>query len=1142
MDSKNFWMLPAVLPVALAISSSASAETPAHKADFRNHQLRTPKVATYDLSVMDDATPEVALSRKQAWLRGTKGVPVVRGNRQGVRGSSGVDTLDRIDYSFITGTMAGGVDEIASDASFRANISSDGAFSVFTSFAQNLTADDALGFAQIYRVNNTTGAIEMVSKTTANGPGNGGSGVPTFKGNSMFHASMFRNGISNDGARVSFTSEADNLVAGDTNGVSDVFVWDSTGPTVSRVSVTSAGAQLTGASFDGMISGNGNFVAFTSLDAIGNTAGFTADPDVAFADSLVGRQIGANIFRRDISGAATTLVSHAFGAAGTGANSDSFAASISDDGTRIAYESRSLNLISPAKTSIANTGNVNAQNLCSIYMWSSGSGANEMVDRDEAAGDVNANALDSWGAYISRNGRFVIYITRKALDATTGGGSRVECTDMNAASWWLTHRRMNTNAAGTNLIATGGYRMGWSGWISDDGLVATFTNKPISADGLQDWDEVRVKVVATDTSNVSLTDPPMINTAVGGATVDTGEYRWGSGHDKGAPSAAVMSADKTKFVFTHNSTVLDGPTAGLPNVFLGTVNGSMTVTGMTRISRGTTNGGTIALGEDSVTKVSSFQKPAISSNGKYVVYSSINPTPLEAIPFASRPYQIGHNFAGVNGEQMYVVDTETGDWALASFGVATDTSIYALGVGDPISTYGNLYTFSDGSDFVSTSGLYPIQDFAAMQNSEVTWTDSFYGPGFNRSQFEELGFAASVSNNGDVCFWTPGYTDAPDGPNAVFGTLLGQYYIMVTNAAAGTCEALLTNGGGYIANTVSHIVPFSEATHISADGRYVGFTSDAIDVVLPDDNGGVSRQAYIHDRNAVSNPNRLVARRRDTGTGLGVTTEITGGESFTLGISSDGQKVLWTDVDAGNIFDPSFAPDSIGQLFLFNDAASGAFNDGVGTMQCVSTDDAGAAVTDSAGTPFTGSYSSTAMSSDGAVVAFLGSLDTTTVTGESGPAVGLQAYKKVVGANSGTGVLGDLTILSKASGAPFVDGTDGINTLSMSTDGTQIAFPSDVAAGFSTNPATDTNGAQWDVFRIDVTGVTIESTHPTNGQTDVGTSLPASVSQRGTTTRTVFNSDADTVFNAGSCSVNNHLWLHTRSVAAADSGSWIMYE
>ena len=70
--------------------------------------------------------------------------------------------------------------------------------------------------------------------------------------------------ISADGRFVAFDSEATNLVPGDTNDASDVFVRDRQTGTTRRVSVSSGGAQGNGASFDPAISADGRFVAFNS--------------------------------------------------------------------------------------------------------------------------------------------------------------------------------------------------------------------------------------------------------------------------------------------------------------------------------------------------------------------------------------------------------------------------------------------------------------------------------------------------------------------------------------------------------------------------------------------------------------------------------------------------------------------------------------------------------------------------------------------------------------------------------------------------------------------------------------------------------------------------------------------------------------
>jgi flagellin-like hook-associated protein FlgL len=71
-------------------------------------------------------------------------------------------------------------------------------------------------------------------------------------------------GISADGRFVVFSSEADNLVAGDTNLVSDGFIKDTLTGITTRLSIDSAGNEADGASGAGPISADGRFVAILS--------------------------------------------------------------------------------------------------------------------------------------------------------------------------------------------------------------------------------------------------------------------------------------------------------------------------------------------------------------------------------------------------------------------------------------------------------------------------------------------------------------------------------------------------------------------------------------------------------------------------------------------------------------------------------------------------------------------------------------------------------------------------------------------------------------------------------------------------------------------------------------------------------------
>ena len=68
--------------------------------------------------------------------------------------------------------------------------------------------------------------------------------------------------VSADGRYVAFSSFASNLVAGDTNDITDVFVRDTAARTTTRVSVDSAGNQSDSGGSDPAMSPDGRYVAF----------------------------------------------------------------------------------------------------------------------------------------------------------------------------------------------------------------------------------------------------------------------------------------------------------------------------------------------------------------------------------------------------------------------------------------------------------------------------------------------------------------------------------------------------------------------------------------------------------------------------------------------------------------------------------------------------------------------------------------------------------------------------------------------------------------------------------------------------------------------------------------------------------------
>ncbi len=128
--------------------------------------------------------------------------------------------------------------------------------------------------------------------------------------------------ISGDGRFVVFDSRATNLVVGDTNQVSDIFLRDIVAGVTRRISVSSSGAQANGASTFPEISENGRFVVFHSSATNLVPAAHWPQWRVFLHDTLTGT---TTCVSRDISGSVDG------GASGN--------ATISPNGVWIAFES-----------------------------------------------------------------------------------------------------------------------------------------------------------------------------------------------------------------------------------------------------------------------------------------------------------------------------------------------------------------------------------------------------------------------------------------------------------------------------------------------------------------------------------------------------------------------------------------------------------------------------------------------------------------------------------------------------------------------------------------------------------------------------------------------------------------------------------
>jgi WD40-like Beta Propeller Repeat len=160
-------------------------------------------------------------------------------------------------------------------------MSANGRFVAFSSRDRRVVSGDRNRRADVFVRDRVAATTTRVSVAAGGAEADGDSGSPA---------------ISADGRYVAFSSSADDLVPGDTNGIGDVFVRDRVTRTTTRVSVSSAGEQANvgaprGADLGSRlpaISADGRLVAFNSL-APNLVAGDTnATEDVFVHDRATG--------------------------------------------------------------------------------------------------------------------------------------------------------------------------------------------------------------------------------------------------------------------------------------------------------------------------------------------------------------------------------------------------------------------------------------------------------------------------------------------------------------------------------------------------------------------------------------------------------------------------------------------------------------------------------------------------------------------------------------------------------------------------------------------------------------------------------------------------------------------------------------
>jgi Tol biopolymer transport system component len=343
-------------------------------------------------------------------------------------------------------------------------ITPNGRFVAFGSNATNLVPGDTNGVYDLFVRDLETGALDLVS-----------TGLDGAAANAASHQAR----ISDDGRFVTFYSDATNLVADDTNGVTDVFVRDRQEGTTTRVP---AG---TNSSLFPDISGNGRYVVFTTLNQLlpedtdqytyeiylwdrtngevelltpGKTesseAAISSDGRfVAMAAELTGVYgVRNNIYLLDRATGDLTPASTT--ADGTLAAEGAASPSVSDDGRYIAFGSKSGDLV---------PGDTNSDS--DIFLHDMQTGVTTLVS---GAPDGTAGDSSSFGTDISSDGRYVGYFSLAA--------------NLTASSLpaWDAYTYVYDRESGTNTLASispSGIGNGWSASLSDGGKFVAYESE-----------------------------------------------------------------------------------------------------------------------------------------------------------------------------------------------------------------------------------------------------------------------------------------------------------------------------------------------------------------------------------------------------------------------------------------------------------------------------------------------------------------------------------------------------------------------------------------------------------------------------------------------------------------------------------------
>jgi hypothetical protein len=385
--------------------------------------------------------------------------------------------------------------------SYSSSISADGRFVVFASEATNLVNGDTNNQWDVFlrdRDVDGDGIFDEASQVAT-------SRISVGPGGIQANGKSWEVSISGDGRFIAYSSDANNLVTGDTNGARDVFLYNRATGATTRVSVSSSGAQGNARSDQPSVSYDGHFVAFRSY-ATNLVANDTNDP--------------SDIFVRDTWASLTTRVS--VGPGGVQANAGSTNPAISGNGRYVAFASYATNLVGADANG----------NLLDVFVYDRNLGLTELISAVDLTAATYGN-LESYTPAINYDGGFVVFVSRATnlvVPPTTG-----------PAHVYLRNRALlRTKLVSTSYVGAQSNQDSYTPSISGDGRYIVYASDASNLDLTPDNNGVRD--IFLNDREIGLTQ--RISRSV------TGDFPNGRSH------APVISSNGRHIAFTSEATNL----------------------------------------------------------------------------------------------------------------------------------------------------------------------------------------------------------------------------------------------------------------------------------------------------------------------------------------------------------------------------------------------------------------------------------------------------------------------------------------------------------------------------------------------------------------------------------------------------------